>query len=202
MSAKWKQFTKEQIELIVKESKSFREMAVKLGYSPDGGSSIATMKKVIEEYQIDTSHFLGQGWNKDNFDYDRFQNGKAIKAARALDTIVALRTHKCENCGLETWLDKKIPLEVHHLDGNHLNNELENLQLLCPNCHAFTENYRGKNINVVKGSVSDEAFIKALKENSSIRKALLSLGLTGAGANYERAYRLVSENNIEHLKKK
>ena len=79
---------------------------------------------------------------------------------------------------------------------------LENLQLLCPNCHAFTENYRGKNINVVKGSVSDEAFIKALKENSSIRKALLSLGLTGAGANYERAYRLVSENNIEHLKKK
>lgn len=202
MSAKWKQFTKEQIELIVKESKSFREMAIKLGYSPDGGSAIVTMKKVVEEYQIDTSHFLGQGWNKDNFDYDRFQNGKAIKTARALDAIVALRTHKCESCGLETWLDKKIPLEVHHLDGNHLNNELENLQLLCPNCHAFTKNYRGKNINVVKGSVSDEAFIKALKENSSIRQALLSLGLTGAGANYERAYRLVNENNIEHLKKK
>jgi predicted HNH restriction endonuclease len=41
---------------------------------------------------------------------------------------------------------KPIPLELHHKDGNRYNDQLENLILLCPNCHAFTENYRAKNI--------------------------------------------------------
>jgi hypothetical protein len=56
------------------------------------------------------------------------------------------KDYKCENCNLEIWLNKPIPLELHHLDGNRYNNALENLQLLCPNCHALTENYRAKNI--------------------------------------------------------
>ena len=56
-----------------------------------------------------------------------------------------LKPHKCECCGLETWLDKPIPLEVHHKDGDRTHNELSNYELLCPNCHAFTESYRGKN---------------------------------------------------------
>ena len=49
-------------------------------------------------------------------------------------------------CGLTTQLDQPIPTELHHKDGDSTNNELTNLELLCPNCHALTENYRGKNI--------------------------------------------------------
>ena len=56
-----------------------------------------------------------------------------------------IKPHKCECCGLETWLDQPIPLEVHHIDGDRDNNELSNFALLCPNCHAFTDSYRGKN---------------------------------------------------------
>ena len=56
-----------------------------------------------------------------------------------------LKPHKCECCGLETWLDNPIPLEVHHKDGDRAHNELSNYELLCPNCHAFTDSYRGKN---------------------------------------------------------
>ena len=56
-----------------------------------------------------------------------------------------LKPHKCECCGLETWLDSPIPLEIHHKDGDRTNNTLENFELLCPNCHAFTDSYRGKN---------------------------------------------------------
>ena len=56
-----------------------------------------------------------------------------------------LKPHKCECCGLETWLDNPIPLEVHHKDGDRTHNELSNYELLCPNCHAFTDSYRGKN---------------------------------------------------------
>jgi len=55
------------------------------------------------------------------------------------------KEHKCECCGLTTWLDKPIPLELHHIDGNRHNNTIENFMLLCPNCHAFTDSYRGKN---------------------------------------------------------
>ena len=51
----------------------------------------------------------------------------------------------CENCGNRYWLGHPIPLELHHKDGDRFNNELSNLSLLCPNCHAFTDNYRSKN---------------------------------------------------------
>ena len=52
---------------------------------------------------------------------------------------------RCESCGLTSWLGQEIPLEVHHIDGNRHNNTIENYQLLCPNCHALTDSYRGKN---------------------------------------------------------
>jgi hypothetical protein len=55
------------------------------------------------------------------------------------------KEHRCECCGLSTWLDKPIALELHHKDGDRHNNTIENYELLCPNCHAFTDSYRGKN---------------------------------------------------------
>lgn len=51
----------------------------------------------------------------------------------------------CENCKMTEWLGQPIPLEVHHKDGNRHHNELANYELLCPNCHALTDSYRGKN---------------------------------------------------------
>lgn len=57
-----------------------------------------------------------------------------------------LKEAKCEKCGNTSWHGQPIPLEVHHVDGDKHNNELTNLQLLCPNCHALTPTYRGKNI--------------------------------------------------------
>ena len=55
------------------------------------------------------------------------------------------KEYKCECCGLTKWLGQPIPLELHHKDGNRTNNTIENFQLLCSNCHAFTDSYRGKN---------------------------------------------------------
>lgn len=56
-----------------------------------------------------------------------------------------IKPYKCENCGLEEWMGKPIPLELHHIDGDRTHNELSNYQLLCPNCYALTDSYRGKN---------------------------------------------------------
>lgn len=195
---KWETFSKDDLQKIVKESFSFREVANKCGYSMTGGGSIKSIKEMISYYNFDTSHFLGQGWNKNNFDYSRFKNGQSIKVASALKALTNLRGHKCEKCLNEFWNDAKIPLEIHHKDGNNLNNELDNLQLLCPNCHAQTENWRGKNTqNKIKRiEISDEDFAEALKNNSSIRQALISLGLSPKGGNYTRAYEIAIKYNI------
>jgi hypothetical protein len=58
------------------------------------------------------------------------------------------KIHQCERCENSIWLNNPIPLELHHLDGNRYNNSLRNLMLLCPNCHALTDNYRAKNIKI------------------------------------------------------
>lgn len=195
---KWEKFTREELENLVAESTSYRDLAKKCGYSVDSGSSHAAVKEMVSVYQFTTDHFVGQGWNKDNFDYSRFKYGSVIKTGNALPAITSLRGYKCEVCGNFEWNGCPIALEIHHIDGDSLNNNLDNLQLQCPNCHAQTENYRGRNINQ-KALVSEENFVLALRENLNIRQALLSLGLSAKGGNYVRARELIHKYNIVHL---
>lgn len=56
-----------------------------------------------------------------------------------------IKENKCEICGLSEWMGKPIPLELHHRDFNHYNNELDNLQILCSNCHMQAHNYNNYN---------------------------------------------------------
>lgn len=75
-------------------------------------------------------------------------NGKRTRKRCLIDE----RGRKCEICGLSEWLDKPIPLEIHHKDGHNQNWHKDNLLLCCPNCHSFTETYRGKNKGVKERS--------------------------------------------------
>lgn len=198
-TAKWRKFTRQEIEKFVQESFSYATLAANLGYNNQAGSYLKTMKLMIEELGLDISHFKGQGWNNNNFDYDRFRNGIAIKSSQAIDALVFIRGRCCEQCGTDQWLGNPMPLEVHHIDGDSLNNEMDNLKLLCPNCHALTDNYRGKNINTGLTKVSDDEFAKALRENPNIRQGLKQLGLTAKGDNYRRAREIIFTYNITHL---
>jgi 5-methylcytosine-specific restriction endonuclease McrA len=60
--------------------------------------------------------------------------------------ILRTTKHQCQICNLESWQDKPIPLELDHIDGNSSNNSRDNLRIICPNCHAQTDTYRGKNM--------------------------------------------------------
>ena len=200
--AKWRKFTEEEFAELVRQSTSFQELAGKLGYVKTGGGSAQIIKDVVKERNLDTSHFLGQRCQKNNFDYSRFQYGKVLRTGTTRNALAYKRGWKCEKCGLSEWLGKPITLEAHHIDGNRINNTEENLQLLCPNCHSQTDNYKiGNSHNVNKNSyVKDETLIESLNKHSSIRSALISVGLSGSGANYARAYNLIDQYNIEHLK--
>lgn len=198
-TAKWRNFTRQEIEEFVQNSYSYASLAEKMGYNNRAGSCCATLQAMVRELNLDVSHFKGQGWNLSNFDYDRFRNGATIKSSAAVNALSYIRGRRCEKCQNETWDGQPIPLEVHHKDGDSLNNEMDNLELVCPNCHALTDNYRGKNINNGLKKISDDDFAKALQNAPNIRRALRQLGLAAKGDNYRRAREIIFKYNITHL---
>jgi hypothetical protein len=83
-------------------------------------------------------------WNQK---VSEIENGSSldigIKAIKRY--LLETRGHKCEECSNTVWQNKPIPLELDHIDGCSENNDLNNLRLICPNCHALTPTYKGKN---------------------------------------------------------
>ena len=59
-----------------------------------------------------------------------------------------LKENRCERCGIEKWLDEPLSMALHHINGDGLDNRLENLSLLCPNCHSQTPNFSGRNVRM------------------------------------------------------
>ena len=110
-----------------------------------------TLNKYLEKMGIDYSGNQpgkGQSKKKNKMDLeDYLQNSTDIQTNKVRKKILEehIKAHRCECCGLETWLGQPIPLELHHKDGDRTHNELSNFELLCPNCHAFTDSYRGRN---------------------------------------------------------
>jgi len=138
-------------EFLVKEasesSLSANAAASKLGIKVD------TYKKYAIKYNCYISNQPGKGISK--------PNSKIIPLSEILQGLhpqyqsnkLRIRLIKegvfqpiCVSCNNVNWLGSKIPLELDHIDGDSSNHKLENIRLLCPNCHAFTETYRGKNI--------------------------------------------------------
>lgn len=94
----------------------------------------------------------------------------------------------CQKCGNSEWLGQPIALEIEHIDGNHQNNEYSNLMVLCPNCHAQTKTYRGRNkgmnTETRKKFPSDEKLIELAKTHHTVRQLLLACRMSPMGKNY------------------
>jgi Homeodomain-like domain-containing protein/HNH endonuclease len=77
-------------------------------------------------------------------------NGRRTSQTHLKKRLLAegLKENRCEQCGLEAWLGEPLSMALHHINGDGLDNRLENLALLCPNCHAQTPNFSGRNRKV------------------------------------------------------
>ena len=159
-----RKWTNEELRKAVKESISFRQSLQKLNLQASGGN-YSIIRGWIKKLNIDTSHFLGAGYLKgknhnwakkrdlkdvltENSNYQSFKLKNRLIKEKIFQEV-------CSSCNKTEWESRttgwkkvKIPLELEHKNGVSTDNRLENLELLCPICHAFTETYGGKNKKV------------------------------------------------------
>ena len=136
----------------VRTSKSIRECLLKLGLVASGGN-YSCFHRRVKELNLSIGHFQDpRYWNKGRKfppkrDIQEYFNGVPISSNNLKLRLLreGYKEHKCECCGLTEWMNKSIPIELDHINGNSEDNRLENLQILCPNCHAQTITYRGRN---------------------------------------------------------
>ncbi len=140
---------KNEILQWIEENQSKAQMARQLACKQE------TLTKYLRSWGIDyAGNQSGKGQTKSNPRYqsliDYLENSEDVQTNKIRHKLLneGYKEYRCECCGLTEWMGKPIPLEVHHIDGNRHNNILENFALLCPNCHAFTDSYRGKNSRV------------------------------------------------------
>jgi hypothetical protein len=147
----------------VETSFSVRDALKKLGVAPHGGS-YKTFYLRIKKLNIDTAHFLGQGHlkGKSHFWGKRISledllvaNSDLVFSTKYKQRIIdeGLLENKCSKCGLkDLWQNEHIVLHLDHINGDHFDHRIENIRLLCPNCHSQTPTYCSKNkgINIPK----------------------------------------------------
>jgi Zn finger protein HypA/HybF involved in hydrogenase expression len=150
-----RRFNDEELRAAVCESASYAEVMRRLDYAPSGGMH-RYIKGHIKRLGLDTSHFVGQAWAKGSRNTNGFVarpleevlvNGSKVQGARLLRRLIAegLMAARCQHCGRAQWRCRPIPLELDHVNGDPTDNRLENLRVLCPNCHAQTHTYCGRN---------------------------------------------------------
>lgn len=167
-------YTRELIEPIVKESKTWGEVCRTLGVSPSTGAQTYVQKRA-KDFSIDSSHFLGQAHNRGRI----FEKKSALEYCYDGSTIqshtLKLRLirdghkeAKCEMCGLTHWHGDELPLELDHINSNHFDNRIENLQILCPNCHAVETRKRRGTVGMVDILALDTSANKVASEFESL----------------------------------
>lgn len=111
-----------------------------------------------------------------------------------------LKIRSCEECGITTWNKVLAPLELHHIDGNNKNNKLENLKILCSNCHALTPNFRASNKKQRNGTriaLTEDQYRLAISTSLNTRQACIALGIAPYGGNYVRVRSVQEKFGLE-----
>lgn len=136
---KYRNYTDNDIITKASQVKSMAELLKALELKPVGGN-YSNMRRRLQQLKVDCSHWIiDNGWSrgKQLKDWSEYTKGTTLKPH-----LIKLRGHSCEFCKNTLWLGQPIKLEVHHKDSDRTNNKLDNLELLCPNCHSYTDGFR------------------------------------------------------------
>lgn len=183
-------YSKAILEPVILSSNSIREVLEKVGLRTAGGN-YAVIKKYINLYKIDTTHF-------ETYKIERYKNLKKINQKKELKEVLVvnssysraqlkkrlydegLKEKKCEMCGQgEFWNGKKMSLILDHKNGVYNDNRLENLRIVCSNCNATLDTHCGKhnrkrNVKIkelgLKESVDFRSVLTKEKEMSYIKR--------------------------------
>ncbi|MEE1771544.1 HNH endonuclease [Streptomyces sp. JV185] len=143
-------YTEEALRELVACSQSIAEVVRKLGVSPVGGNQ-AHIGRRVAKLRIDTSHFLRvpprrpKGAMGNPLVLGSPSDGRIPGERLRRELIRDGVEDSCAACGNEgEWQGQPLRLEVDHINGDWWDNRPENLRLLCPNCHATTDTYRGR----------------------------------------------------------
>lgn len=146
---------RDDLERAVASSRSLAGVLARLALT-DNGTSRRALKRSIEAYGLPTGHFTGQGHRRGLPSPARKSAGAILRRSepgsrrekttflrRALDEKNIPR--RCAECGLgDTWQGKRLVLEIDHINGDRLDNRLENLRYLCPSCHSQTRTFSSR----------------------------------------------------------
>ncbi|MEV5105688.1 HNH endonuclease [Streptomyces massasporeus] len=144
--------TSEELRVAVAQSASFAEV-LRLLERPDNGGQRAMLRQWIAQEHLNTAHFVGQAHNRGKAGriparrpeevlvrHEGDRRTKTSLLRRALSGVGV--PEQCVRCGIgPEWLGKPMTLEVDHINGDWRDDRLENLRLLCPNCHAVTSTW-------------------------------------------------------------
>jgi hypothetical protein len=146
-----RQYTDKEFAEAIKSSKYMGEALEKIGLKPAGGNyHLARLR--VNKLGLDTSHFIykPKGMGKRRrvpTEEILVKNSSWSSSSRLRERLIkeGYFDEVCSICKMTEWLGKKMPLELDHINGEKTDNRIENLRLICPNCHSFTPTYRGRN---------------------------------------------------------
>jgi len=141
-----RKYTEDSLQRAVSGSTKWADVCAYFGVQSVGGNH-GHFKARCVKYGIDFAHFehvskRHGGWNAGKIcgpkqPIEALLRYGAVSSARLRRRLIAegLKIARCERCGIDEWLGEPVRLELDHIDSDHLNNALVNLQMLCGNCH-------------------------------------------------------------------
>lgn len=173
--------TNEQIDYLIEHSESLTQF-VALAKSEYG---IFVHHEVLRQLMADGRLNKQELASKQRCRIDRemFVQHKAF-TINMRNRCIELKGNQCECCGITDWNGAPLKMQVHHKDGNRWNNTLDNLMVLCPNCHALTDNYGAANITQ-PNVIDEEEVLRIFKKTGSFEQTIMSMQLPLSGNTME-----------------